>query len=113
MATINQVKIGLSDFMLTTMAPRMDETRQFLAGVGTAFFSRKADQILRAVAQTSWARMFGLFDENGDIDIDTAFESMMEQFKRQPKFPVDILYFGQFSFTAHDIQLLYEKIKNA
>ena len=113
MATINQVKTGLSDFILTTMTPRMDETRQFLAGVSTAFLSRKADQILRAVAQTNWAKMIGLFDENGEIDIDTVFESIMEQFKRQQKFPVDILYFGQFSFTAHDIQDLYNRIKNA
>ena len=113
MATIDQVKVGLSDFILTTMAPRMDETRQFLAGFGTTLLSRKADNIMRSIAQKDWARMIGLFNENGELDIETAFEAMMEQFKRQSKFPIEIPYFGCFAFTAHDIQDLYNRIKNA
>lgn len=113
MVTINQFKAGLSDFIFTTMAPRMDETRQFIAGAGTFFAMRKADQIARAISQKEWAQIMGLFDEQGNMDIETAFESIMDQFKRQPKFPVELPYFGCFSFTAHDIQELYNKIKNA
>lgn len=113
MVTIEQIKAGMSDFAFSTMIPRMDENRQFWAGVSTEFLKRKADHVMRALSKREWAHMIGLFDENGNIDIETAFESMMEQFKRQPKFSTEIPYFGCFSFTAHDIQELYNKIKNA
>lgn len=113
MATIAQVKAGLSEFILSTMAPRMDESRQFWAGVAVAFASRKADHILRVLSQSSKIQMLDVFDGAGNIDIDVIFECIMEQFKRRQKLPISIPYFGDFAFTAHDAQELFDMIKRA
>ena len=112
MATVEQIKTGAGDFIMSVMIPRMDPTRQFLAGVATEFFKAKADRILREMSQKEWARVFGIVDADG-IDIDTAAQAASIQFQRQPRLPVDIPYFGHFEFDASDLRDLCNRIRNA
>ena len=112
MATIEQIKTGAGDFIMTTMIPRMDPTRQFIAGVATEFAKLKAEHILRSMSQKEWAHIFGIVDAEG-IDVDTAMQAASIQFQRQPRFPVDVPYFGHFEFDASDLRDLYNRIRNA
>lgn len=112
MATVEQIKTGIGGFIMETMAPHMDPTRQFIAGAATEFLKAKAEHILREVSQKDWARMLGIVTDDG-IDIDTAMQAIQAQFQRQPKLPVDIPYFGHFAFDASDLRDLHNRIRNA
>ena len=111
--SVDQIRCGVSSYILSELVPRMDSTRQFIAGTATGFLSKKADHILRAIAQKDWAQLIELSYNDGKIDLETVFESAMEQFQRQPKLPLDIPYFGRFTFEASDAQKLYNMIMNA
>lgn len=111
MATANQIKLGVGDYIERHMMPRLDSKRQFLLGMVYGLAAGKMDTLMQAVQGNEAARMLGVVRENGELDIDALYNASYAQMQAQGKLKLDIPMVGSFAFDADDLRELYNTIK--
>lgn len=111
MATANQIRLGVGDYIERHMMPRLDGKRQFLLGMAYGLAAGKMDELMQAVQGNEAARMLGIVQENGEIDIDALYNAAYAQMQAHGKLKLDIPMIGAFAFDADDLRELYNAIK--
>lgn len=112
MVTANQVAAGLGDYLQKVIMPRMDDGRKIVIGTAYIMFAYRLDKIAEMLTKSNVAKLLGVVDDSGMIDIDTLQPALKEQFKQQGKLSFDIPYIGTLSFDANDIDEIFRYIRN-
>lgn len=111
MATANQIKLGVGDYIERHMMPRLDSKRQFLLGIVYGLAVGKMDNLMQAVQGNETAQMLGIVREDGELDIEVLYNAAYTQMQTQGKLKLDIPIVGSFAFDSDDLRELYNTIK--
>lgn len=111
MATANEIKAGVGDWLQTKIMPRLDNKRKFLLGTMYGVAAGKMDGIVANLQQNGVVKALGIIHEDGTIDINTLYEAAYAQMQVQDKLTLDIPLMGSFSFDASDLNDLFQCIK--
>lgn len=110
MATTEQIKAGIGNYIQTRLMPRLDGKRQFLLGTVYGLCVNKMDTLIAHAAQNPTVRALGVVQENGEIDIDALYSAALAQMQAQGKVSVDISLLGTFAFDENDLRELRQMI---
>lgn len=110
MATTEQIKAGIGNYIQTRLMPRLDGKRQFLLGTVYGLCVNKMDTLIAHAAQNPTVRALGVVQENGEIDIDALHSAALAQMQAQGKVSVDIPLLGAFAFDENDLRELRQMI---
>lgn len=110
MATTEQIKAGIGNYIQTRLMPRLDGKRQFLLGTVYGLCVNKMDTLIAHAAQNPTVRALGVVQENGEIDIDALYSAALAQMQTQGKVSVEIPLLGTFAFDENDLRELRQMI---
>lgn len=110
MATTEQIRAGIGNYIQTRLMPRMDGKRQFLLGTVCGLCMSRMDALLAQAAQNPTVRALGVVRENGEIDMDALHSAACAQMQAQGKVTMEIPFMGTFTFDENDLRELRQMI---
>lgn len=104
---INEMQLynALNEFIDRDIMPlgaSMNIKNQFIFGVAVGIVKRKMQDVVKSYIHSDAAKMLGLVDENGAIDIDTIYQSASDVFANIKQIDV-----AGITFKESDLQNLY------
>ena len=112
MVTAKQAAAGIGDYLQKVIMPRMDGGRKILIGTAYILFVNRLDKVTEALTGSNVAKLLGVVDDTGMIDIDALQPALTEQIRQQGKLELDIPYIGILGFDSNDIDELFRYIRN-
>lgn len=109
MIEMRRFKAGVLEYANREILPKMDPTRQFVAGVVLGLASNKMEAMLSKLAENELVKMLGIV-EGDQVDLDAIHNALQAQFAKQPVLPVDIPMMGRINFRAEDASTLFQII---
>lgn len=122
MATIEQVKNGISRYLDQELMPNLSDEKPILFAVGafSALLLNSVDKAILKYGENPVVKMTGIIDDNQNIDVDALAEVAKQSMKKYA-FSLDDFLVGKFSFlrghvntidfTPEDIDTLKRYIK--
>lgn len=122
MATIEQVKNGISRYLDEELIPNISDEKPILFAFGavSALLLQNVDKAILQYKENPIVKMTGAIDEDGNIDVDALAKVAKESMKKYA-FSLDDFLVGKFSFlrghvntinfTPEDIDTLKKYIK--
>ena len=110
MVTTQQVVKGVLEYADKNVMPKLEEGKQFLAGMVLGVVGNKADGMIRALAQQPMIAALDIIKPNGDVDLDTLYAAASAQMDRQGSLSIDIPIIGKMTFDRSDLDALYRTI---
>lgn len=122
MATIEQVKNGISRYLDQELMPNLSDEKPILFAVGafSALILNNVDKAILKYGENPVVKMTGIIDDNQNIDVDALAEVAKQSMKKYA-FSLDDFLVGKFSFlrghvntidfTPEDIDTLKRYIK--
>lgn len=111
MVTIDQVEQGIAAYLDKELMPILPETgfQKIMIGTGISLVIRKYKNQIASLRENEIVKMMGIFDENGDVDIDVLKEELIKQVPEKG-FKVDVPVIGGLTFKKDDVTKLYDYI---
>ena len=100
-----QLYSALNEFIDREVAPlgaSMNLTEQFLFGFKVGIAKRKIQSVVKGYLSNKEAKMLGLIDADGYIDIDTLYQSASDVMSQMKKLEI-----AGITFKDSDLQTLY------
>jgi hypothetical protein len=70
-----------------------------------------AEDLKRSLIDNTFFRTFAIIDSNGNVDVDGLIKDLKEQVAQKGKLVIALPMFGNFTFTAADIDELHRHIR--
>lgn len=108
MVTIDQVEKGIAEYLDKELMPILPETgfQKILIGTGISLIIRKNKDKIAAMQDNSVVKMTGIFDEEGNVDIDVLKEEVSKQMPKEGV-KIDVPVIGGLTFHKSDVEKLY------
>lgn len=122
MATIEQVKNGISRYLDEELMPNLSDEKPILFAVGavSALLLQNVDKAILQYGENPVVKMTGAIDDKGNIDVDVLAKVAKDSMKKYA-FSLDDFLVGKFSFlrghvntinfTPEDVDTLKKYIK--
>lgn len=111
MIEINKVVMGTRQYFHNEVLPHINGWQKWAAGIGIDLYIQKIPQMLDQYKDNFFVKELNLTDENGNVDIETAYKLLKEQAKANP-LVINISKNETLTFNESDIDKLYNYIKN-
>jgi hypothetical protein len=104
---INEMKLysAINEFIDREIMPlgaNMDLTKQFVFGLKIGVVKHKMQSVVKSYLNKDEIKMFGIVDENGNIDIEPIYQSAMDMMNKMQKLEI-----AGITFKESDLQNLY------
>ncbi len=116
MATIQQVQRGVAAYIDQEMVPRMgDATTRWLVGGAGALLANNLGKTLEANKNNPMLAAFGVFDEEGGIDVDALYHAFASKMTEPVKLDIPVLsrIVGKIGLNRNDLDRFVQFIKEA
>lgn len=111
MATINQVRRGLEQYIDAEILPHLSTAKAFGVGVYMELLLAQIEAQYKQYLDMPAIKMLNLADDNGNIDIGRLRDVAMT--KMPDRIQLDVPFAGRFTFTRDDVDRLATMIQNA
>lgn len=114
MVSIRRVEKGIATYLDKEMTPKTDTEglQGFGIGVATSLLIKRVGNIVEGYKNNGIAQALGVFDKNGNVDVDVLREVLKDNIADSGKkmtFPI----VGSFTFYKSDVDMLYDCIMEA
>ena len=108
MVTIDQVEQGVAAYLDKELMPILPETgfQKVMIGTGISLIIRKYKNQIAGLRDNKVVQMMGIFDDEGNVDIDILKEELMKQVPEKG-FKVEVPVVGGLTFKKDDVTKLY------
>lgn len=110
MVTYVQLINGLSRYIDNEIINKLTGNSKILLGIGSGIILKKGENIYKSLRENSVVKMLELIDKDGNIDIETIFEELRKQARKQP-IEIDIPIIGILKLNEEDIAKLQTFVK--
>jgi hypothetical protein len=100
-----QLYSALNEFIDREIMPlgaSMDLKEQFVFGFKIGILKRKAQTLVKSYLNKQELKMLDLIDENGQIDVETMYQSAMDMFSQMKEVEI-----AGITFKEHDLSKFY------
>ena len=111
MIELRRVKAGVLEYANREILPKLDPTRQFLAGAVLGMAAGKVEAVVGKLGENEMVKTLGIVEGNM-VDVEGIYGALQAQFAKQPVLPVNIPMVGLINFKAEDAALLYQIISS-
>ena len=111
MVSVSRVEKGIATYLDREMMSKIDADglQGFGTGIMISLMVKRAGSIISGYKDNNIAQALGIFDKNGNIDVDVLREVLKENISengRKMTFPI----VGSFTFYKGDVDMLYSCI---
>ena len=110
MVTYVQLINGLSRYIDNEIINKLTGNSKILLGIGSGIALKKGENIYKLLQENSIIKMLDLIDKDGNIDIETIFEELRKQARKQ-SIEIDIPIIGILKLNEEDITKLQTFVK--
>lgn len=113
MVTLEQVEMGVTSYLDHELMPSLgneNSLQKVLIGTGIGLLLKKNFSKIEEMSQQPFIAAMGIFDENGNIDLDTLKEEVKKNIPKETGLQIDIPMVGTLTFRANDIEKVCEYI---
>lgn len=110
MVTSKQVVAGVLEYADRNIMPKLDGSKQFLAGMALGMVGGKAEALMASLSQQPMIAALGVVQQNGDLDLDALYAAAATQMDKQKNLSIDIPVIGRLTFDRGDLDELYRTI---
>lgn len=106
--SMDKIHQGITRFIDNDILPvsaNMNNVEQFVFGMAVSIIKQKASTIIQNFAGSGFAKLSGIIDEEGAVDIDTLYLAAKDSMKR-----VQVLNIAGIKFREPELDKLYSYI---
>lgn len=101
---------GILKYLNSEIYSRMNEWQEMLARIAVSRMIGNVEGLKSSFVNNSFVKTFSVMDEHGNVDVDGLYRDLKTQIERKGKFSFSLPMFGNFTFTAEDVDKLYRMI---
>lgn len=111
MVTIDQVEKGVAAYLDAELIQQLpaEGFQRLIAGVGLSLLIKRSSALIEKVESNSFIQLLGIFDDKGNIDIDTLKDEIKKQMPRDG-IKINVPSIGIINFKRDDVDILYSYI---
>ena len=102
---------GIVKYLNSEIYKGMNDWQELLARIAVSRAVNNANNIKNALSNNPFIRTFAFIDEYGMVDVDGLMRDIKAQFENKEKISFSLPMFGNFTFTASDIDKLHRMIQ--
>lgn len=110
MITFDKVLNGIFKYLNAEIYSGMNDWQEMIARIAVSRLLGNGEKIKTALMSNPFIRTFAIMDEDGNVDVDGLARDLKEQISQKGSLKFSIPMFGDFSFTAADVDKLYRTI---
>jgi hypothetical protein len=97
---------GISKYINDEIYAGMNDLQEFTARVFIGRFLNNQDNIKDMLLNNGFIKTFGIIDSNGMVDVKALITDVKRELARKGKVTFDIPWFGKYTFTPSDADVL-------
>ena len=101
---------GVTKYINNELFQGMNKGQEFAARVFIGRAIKNKEYIKQSLINNGFIRTFGIIDSDGMIDVDGLLEDIHQEIRRQEKISMEIPWFGKYTFSPSDVEILYKDI---
>jgi hypothetical protein len=102
---------GILRYLNAEIYNKMNSWQEVLARVAVSRMIGNAEELKQSLMSNSFFRTFSIIDSYGNVDVDGLIKDLKEQVAQKGKLVIALPMFGNFTFTAADIDELHRHIR--
>ena len=111
MVSMDQAKIGLVRYIENDLMPHLDGIKKIGLGLYTGLAADNAVKMAMQYKDHPAIAMLNVIDEQGMVDIDKLYNSIIPMFNDGHKETIHVPLIGEFRIDKNDIETLYRYIR--
>lgn len=104
--TADRVLNGLISYADSEIMPKLPTSSKWVFGTGVNLATNKITDLIVNLQDNSIAKMLGIVDGNGEIDVDALILAMKQSADRYGDISFDVPLVGKLTFSSGDIDRL-------
>jgi hypothetical protein len=104
---------GINKYLNNEIYNGMNDWQEVLARTAVSRFIGDGEKLKESLVNNGYVKTFAIMDENGDVDVDGLYKELKTAVEQKGKMTIKIPLFGSFTFTADDVDKLYNTIQGA
>lgn len=102
---------GIEKFINFEILDKTSGWKKWVMGAGMELASENYKNIIKELKESTTAKMLGLVDDNGQIDVEKAYHALRKQATDTAE--IDLPLIGTLKLTAGDVDKLHNYILNS
>ena len=108
--SFEKVLNGILRYMNEEIYAGMNDWQEVFARIIVSRIVGNSDALKDALINNGFIKTFAIIDHNGNVDVDGLMRDLREQISRKGKISISLPMFGNFTFTAEDVDRLHRTI---
>ena len=101
---------GIVKYINQEIYPGMNDWQEVLARIAVSRFVSNSESVKTALMENTFVKTFAIIDNDGNVDIDGLAKDLKKQIEEKGKLTIPLSIFGNLTFTAQDVDKLYQII---
>ena len=110
--SVEQVQRGLANYIDSEFTAKLSGWQKWVVGAAGAVYSKKLRDVIEVYRHNKAVELLGILPEDGGIDVDTAYQALLEQAQKS-SVTFEIPLIGNVTLNERDVRSLYENITRA
>lgn len=106
----NKVVAGLVKYIDRNICPNMNDLQEIGYRALCSKVMGNLDQYKKSLSSNPFLQTFAIIDSDGDVDIDGLISALKGPVAEKEKVKIKIPFYGTFTFTANDLDDIYNTI---
>lgn len=107
---LEKVVNGILRYLNAEIYSSMNDWQEMLARIAVSRMVGNTEQLKQMLANNAFVKTFAIMDSNGDVDVDGLARDLRTQIAEKGKMSFSLPMFGNFTFTADDVDKLHRYI---
>ena len=108
--SFDKVISGITKYLNNEIFSNMNDWQEMIERVAVARMIGNSDRLKEFLSSNTFIKTFAIVDDKGDVDVEGLLHDIREHIKEKGKLSVSLPIFGNFTFTADDVDLLQRTI---
>jgi len=106
-----QVMQGLINYIDSEVMAKLPTSSKWIVGTAVGLASTRANEVVDMLHNNALAKMLGIIDENGMIEVDELMSALKTAANKYGKLEVSVPLVGRMSFSESDVDNLEAYIR--
>lgn len=101
---------GILRYLDREIFSNMNDWQEFMARLIVGRITENADSVKQYLTKNGFVRTLGVFDYEGNMDIDSILHDVKREIERKGSLQIDIPLIGKMTFKPADVDMLRDDI---
>lgn len=105
-----KVMNGILKYLNSEIYSHMNDWQEVLARIAVSRMIGNAEYLKQSLINNAYVKTFSIMDNEGNVDVEGLARDLKQQIQQKNKLTISLPMLGNFTFTADDVDKLYQTI---